>query len=164
VIGLGWTMRPRFGVWYFAYMLPPVVECGLISVSTFEYEDGRVRVFPGTRHSRPPVKLFRKPKQSSEDLQMAGRRLRMLRLSFPMTQLDLAIRLSRTENLNRYSINTIEQLISRFERGEHIGFPRLLVQAIESVLGSLDSGEVKEIPISVIPRTRTLHKLKRQRD
>jgi hypothetical protein len=139
VIGLGWNTK-NSGLWYYAYIPSIALEVG-VDVSIFEYEDGRVRVFPGTLHDRPNKAPFRKRRIGEENFQIAGRRLRNARLRAQMTQADLAAKLITGDVLNNYSVGTIEQLVSRFERGERIGFPELLVKAVEAELGSINSDD-----------------------
>jgi hypothetical protein len=164
-IGLGWNPKD-FGLWYYAYMSRMVVELGP-DISIFEYEDGRVRVFAGTLHTRPTRASFRKQRPGKEDLQIAGRRLRQARLRALKTQADLALCVSCLKTTGgkaqfTYSVKTIEQLISRFERGEEIPFPQLLIKAVEIVLGPLNRENPTGFGQGMEPKTRTLHKLKRR--
>ncbi len=137
VIGLAWNTK-NSSLWYYAYIPLIALEVG-VDVSIFEYEDGRIRVFPGTLHDRPIKAPFRERQIGEKDFQISGRRLREARLRAQMTQANLAAKLITGDVLNNYSIGTIEQQVSRFERGEHIGFAELLVKAVEAELGPLNS-------------------------
>jgi hypothetical protein len=141
VIGLGWfSKNSRY--WYYAYMSRAAIELGN-RISVFLYDNDRVRVFPGVLHDRPMRKLTRKRQHSSFHEQIIGERLRTARLRAQLTQKDLASRLSRisTDKKLRYRVSTLHQLVSRVERGEHIRFPRLLLNAVEAVLGPLKEHE-----------------------
>jgi hypothetical protein len=146
VVALAWPdyNSPQ---WWYACMSLVAAEIG-VSVCIFPLSDGQVRVYPGCFSEPPSMKPIRRPAMSGGETRINGWRLKRTRLRHGMTQVDLAKRIEQTTNSrSRYKLDTIEQLLSRFERGERIPFSDLFLRSAEKVLGDLGSETPPNIEI-----------------
>ncbi|HEY2530801.1 MAG TPA: helix-turn-helix transcriptional regulator [Xanthobacteraceae bacterium] len=75
-----------------------------------------------------------------------GLKIRLARLRSGLTQTALAEQIrSRAGSKSAYKPTTLEQLISRLERGERITYPDRLIGSLTEILGPLDAEEPIDI-------------------
>jgi transcriptional regulator with XRE-family HTH domain len=76
----------------------------------------------------------------------SGRNIRLARLRSGLTQSALADQIRmKVEPSSTYKSSTLEQLISRLERGDPITYPDHVVRSLTQILGPLDAEEPIDI-------------------